>query len=71
MGLLARMRRRRGRRVARMAEASAAVVRAQDARKESAGERPEVHAVVAALRRIREENHLREAFEEALRRGTG
>jgi hypothetical protein len=70
MGLLERMRRRRVERAARLAEAEAAASRARNARKESAGERPEVHAVVARLRRIREQNHLAEAIERALRGGT-
>lgn len=69
MGLLARVRRRRGESAARLAEAEAAVVRARRAREESAARRPEVNAVAHKLRRLREENHFAEAIERALRGG--
>lgn len=67
MGLLTRMRRRRGERAARLAEAEAAVARAQVAQREAEDRRPEVHAVVARLRRLREENHFAETIERAMR----
>lgn len=71
MGLLEGMRQRRGRRAARLAEAEAAVARARHARAEATARRPEVTAVAARLRRLREENHFAEAIERALRGGAG
>lgn len=69
MGLLERMRRRRGERAARLAEAEAAVARARRARDEAAARRPEVAEVTGRLRTLRQQNHFAEMIERALRGG--
>lgn len=69
MGWLTRMKQRRGRRVARTAEADAALVRAQAARREAVARGPEVTAVTGRLRELRERNHFAEMIERALRGG--
>jgi predicted nucleic acid-binding protein len=69
MGLLARMKRRRGRRAARTAEADAALIRTRAARREATARGPEVTAVVGRLREHRERNHFAEMIEQALRGG--
>jgi hypothetical protein len=71
MGLLARVKRRRGERAARMAEAEAAVARARRAQDEAAARRPEVSAVVDRLKEIRRRNHFQEIIGNALRGGSG
>jgi len=67
MRLPKRIRRRRRDRVNRLAEAEAAVTRARKAQQEAKERRPEVHAVVARLKQLREENHFAEAIERAMR----
>lgn len=69
MGWLARVRRRRGRRAARTAQAEAALVRARAAQREAVARGPEVTAVAERLREIRERNHFAEMISNALRGG--
>jgi len=70
MGLLARMRQRRGRRAAKTAQAEAALIRARAARTEANARGPEVTAVVRSLREHRERNHFAEMINDALRGGS-